>query len=128
MPRRGVQVDDTTSILLVSPIISHIMQSAQQHCYICRDILNALSEYYPNLSDSQLETPLLYANIWRAENDYYIMICLEDIQWNKLPFDTRSETSVTEIYMKPVSKDLPPGLISLGNCTDIENCGAIIKH
>ena len=64
----------------------------------------------------------------RKNDDYCILIHLEPIQWNEPPFNTRNETHVNVIYLKRVSKEPAPIPISLGNSTDIDNCGAIINH
>ena len=106
-----------------------LTHSAQQHCYICHDTLNALSEYYPNLTDFRLETLLLCANIWKSPNDdYNITIALDDIQRTRSPFKTRRGTNVTEISLIRVPKKPALIPISLGNNTHINSCGAIVDH
>ena len=91
--------------------------------------MNALSEYYPSVYDSQLESPFLNASIWReADEDYCVMIKLGTTQWNKPPFNTRSENQLREIHLKRVSKEPAPIPISLGKSTDVDNCGPIIDH
>lgn len=106
-----------------------LMQSAQQHCYICRDTLNALSEYYPNLNDFQLESRLLCADIRRvADVNYRIMINLETIQGNNAPFDTGGKEQMTRIYLKRILKEPTPISIGLGTSTDVNNCGPIMDH
>src|SRR5262245_9054225 len=75
------------------PTYISLVTAAQTPCYICRELLICITDYWPSLATvAGLGEPLFTYNIWRtADNEVSLEFNLATDIWEMEPFDRRAQ-------------------------------------
>lgn len=104
---------------------SSLVTAVQASCYICRELLICITDYWPSLATAAgLVEPLLAYDVWRtAHNEVSIDFKQATAIWEMEPFDRRIQT-VMGFFLEPVRKDAAADIWPAGhnNTTNIAQC------